>query len=65
MRQLVERIGETWCISMHHEVMWPMRGKYQCRKCLREYPVVFETPEAQPRAARRDSMMGVTAIKAA
>lgn len=65
MRQLVERIGETWCMSMHQEVMWPMRGKYQCRTCLREYPVVFETPESQPPARRHDALMGVTAAKAA
>jgi hypothetical protein len=24
---------------MHTEAMWPIHGKYVCKKCFREYPV--------------------------
>ena len=52
-------------MSMHQEVMWPMRGVYQCRKCFREYPVAFEVAAPEARTHRHDSAIGVAAIKAA
>lgn len=36
------RIEEMWCRMMHEQAMWPMHGKYNCRQCLREYPVGWE-----------------------
>jgi hypothetical protein len=33
------RIADLWCRSMHTEAMWPIHGKYVCKKCFREYPV--------------------------
>ena len=54
MKRLWQRIEEFWCINMHSGVMWPYRGRYQCRVCLREYPVPFETAVcAASMAARR------------
>ena len=29
---------------MHDGAMWPIKGKYICRRCLREYPVAWEGP---------------------
>jgi len=37
-------IRTTWCRSMHDGAMWPIKGKYICRRCLREYPVAWEGP---------------------
>ena len=37
-----ERILAAWCRKMHNEAMWPMHGRYICRKCLREHRVVWE-----------------------
>jgi len=43
MKKMLEWIEEFWCVNMHNsEVMWPYRGRYQCRVCHREYPVSFE-----------------------
>ena len=47
MKRLLDRIGELWCIYMHGSAMWPIRGRYLCAVCLREYPVPFEGPVAR------------------
>jgi hypothetical protein len=36
------RIADLWCRKMHNEAMWPIHGKYVCKRCLREYPVAWE-----------------------
>ena len=38
------RIADLWCRTMHQDAMWPIHGKYVCRSCAREYPVVWEGP---------------------
>lgn len=48
MKQLLERAEKFWCRKMHGEPMWPSRGRYQCRVCLREYPVLFERTRREP-----------------
>ncbi len=47
MIRLIGQIETLWCMSMHRNVLWPFRGHYHCRTCFREYPVLFENPEAQ------------------
>ncbi len=42
MRRFLDRIEEWWCVHRHAAVMWPIRGHYQCRVCLRQYRVAFE-----------------------
>ncbi|HEY1342721.1 MAG TPA: hypothetical protein VGF59_34700 [Bryobacteraceae bacterium] len=37
-------ISEFWCRKMHTRAMWPIHGRYVCPQCLREYPVVWESP---------------------
>lgn len=44
MKQLLDQVQELWCHAMHGEVMWPVRGEYRCRACLRTYPVPFAVP---------------------
>lgn len=51
MSRLLNKIGETWCRVMHSEPMWPVNGKYRCRKCLREFPVAWEEGLRKPRPA--------------
>ncbi len=49
MSRLLNKIGETWCRVMHPDPMWPVNGKYRCRKCLREFPVAWEQDLRLPR----------------
>ncbi|HTS62362.1 MAG TPA: hypothetical protein VMH28_10065 [Candidatus Acidoferrales bacterium] len=53
---MIERILAAWCRNMHDGAMWPMHGKYICRKCLREHVVEWErhaaAPSRSPRALR-------------
>jgi len=49
---MIERILAAWCRNMHDGAMWPMHGKYICRKCLREHAVAWERKAA---AAERPS----------
>ena len=53
MIQLLDQFEQFWCTTMHSDVMWPFRGHYQCRVCLREYPVPFAAAAAR-HARRRD-----------
>ena len=52
-------IRSTWCKKVHTDPMWPMHGRYICRRCLREYPVSWEGPattaEFPDAAVRRSS----------
>jgi hypothetical protein len=45
---LFDKLGELWCQTFHSDIMWPVRGKYRCRKCFREYPVAWEQDLRQP-----------------
>src|SRR3954451_18422059 len=42
MHQSLHHIGSTWCKLMHSDPMWPINGKYQCRKCHRYRVVTWE-----------------------
>jgi hypothetical protein len=33
------RIADLWCRKMHTEAMWPIHGRYVCKRCLREHTV--------------------------
>ena len=35
----LSNIGNFWCRLTHHELMWPNRSRYQCRRCLRYHLV--------------------------
>jgi hypothetical protein len=42
-----KRIADLWCRKMHNDdAMWPIHGKYICKRCLREYTVTWEGPIA-------------------
>lgn len=55
---MFERLGQWWCKKMHRRAMWPIHGRYVCKKCLREYPITWvsttqseESP--QPKSKRK------------
>jgi hypothetical protein len=39
-----DRISDLWCRKMHTDAMWPIHGKYICKRCLREHLVTWEGP---------------------
>jgi hypothetical protein len=41
-----DRIADIWCRKMHTDAMWPIHGKYVCKRCLREYPVEWQGQSA-------------------
>jgi hypothetical protein len=49
MRKILQQVQKFWCINMHGELMWPFRGRYMCRVCLREYPVPFAAQMVETR----------------
>ena len=48
VNSFVSAVGASWCQLMHPDPMWPVNGEYQCRVCLRKYPVAWEQPEPAP-----------------
>jgi hypothetical protein len=52
---MFNRIADMWCRKMHREAMWPIHGKYVCRRCGREYPVEWEARFASWEEARVQS----------
>jgi hypothetical protein len=48
MRLLLERFEQFWCKHMHADIMWPSQGAYQCKTCLRRYPVEFDQRVKRP-----------------
>ena len=47
---------------MHTGAMWPIRGKYICPQCLREYPVQWgglAGPAGQPNAGLRKAELSI------
>jgi len=43
---LLARLGDLWCRRMHDSPMWPIHGRYQCRKCHRYHDVTWEGSSA-------------------
>ena len=41
---MLNRIADLWCRRMHTEAMWPIHGKYICKRCLREHALEWEGP---------------------
>jgi len=39
------KLEHAWCKLMHDSPMWPINGRYQCRRCLRHHPVAWEVKD--------------------
>lgn len=48
LKDLLEEIGSGWCRIFHPLPKWPIHGHYQCPKCLRIHPVLWEQGSARP-----------------
>ncbi len=62
MKKLLERVEDFWCRNMHGQPMWPSHGHYQCRVCLRQYPVPFESAEEEEERPRRAHSFAPAAV---
>jgi hypothetical protein len=57
---MLNRIADLWCQKMHREAMWPIHGRYVCRRCLREHAVNWEGPATpQEYGAQPEEQQGV------
>ena len=46
---MFEAISKWWCRVAHAQVYRPIRGRYRCAVCLREWPVTWQQqPSAEP-----------------
>lgn len=55
--QFSDVIGRVWCGLMHQKITWPVRGRYRCRTCWREYEVVWENEKPPTRSSRGGAML--------
>ena len=58
---MLKWIQEAWCKQVHGRAMWPIKGKYICPQCLREYPVKWELSRDGSRAETARAGAGVPA----
>jgi hypothetical protein len=40
---LATRVRDVWCRLFHRRVLLPIHGYYQCRRCLRRYPMSLDS----------------------
>lgn len=40
----IDKSKAFWCEFFHDEPMWPIKGRYQCRKCQRYSEVFWDAP---------------------
>jgi hypothetical protein len=61
MSNVLQRLGTgmaaKWCRVMHPDPMWPVRGMYQCPRCLRKFPVPWEQKPAESKAPEQSSQL--------
>lgn len=62
MKKILDRVEQFWCENMHGAPMWPTHGRYQCRVCLREYPVPFEITEDDAMPRREAAFRATTVV---
>lgn len=65
MKNLLERVEEFWCRTMHGAPLWPSHGRYQCRVCLREFPIQFEKSEDEVPPRRNASLIAAAVARRA
>jgi hypothetical protein len=45
-RVLHSNFGLLWCTLTHNSPKWPVKGRYQCARCLRYHPVPWDSAES-------------------
>jgi len=48
--KMLERLRAQWCREFHTRTTWPVRGRYACLECGREYSVPWEHTEPKPQS---------------
>lgn len=48
VQSVVSSLSKAWCTATHPDPMWPVNGLYRCPRCMRQYPVPWETRAKQP-----------------
>jgi hypothetical protein len=43
----LNRVAVIWCKLFHDDVMWPVNGQYQCRRCLTYHRVCWDAPASE------------------
>jgi hypothetical protein len=67
---LTKKVGDAWCRIMHDSPMWPIHGQYQCRRCMRRFPVPWEagisaaSPQAKPRPGFWSALVALILVAA-
>jgi len=46
------KLADWWCRAIHDAPMWPIHGRYQCRKCGRIHPVPWASHRVSGSGAR-------------
>jgi len=36
------KMAQGWCRLMHNSPMWPINGRYQCRRCFQYHPIAWD-----------------------
>ncbi|MBV9759723.1 MAG: hypothetical protein JO340_04075 [Acidobacteriaceae bacterium] len=57
--ELWQRLGQLWCRFAHDDIFWPVKGKYECRRCLRVHAIPWadSQPPAQAQPPARELAM--------
>lgn len=49
---LLTKLGRLWCKFAHDDLMWPIQGQYQCRRCMHSHPIPWAQDAAGDKIAR-------------
>ena len=58
MKALWTSFSSLWCQMMHPSPMWPVKGKYRCPTCMREFSVPWEEAKEEPAPAAKPARIG-------
>ena len=50
---MLERFRAYWCQEFHTRTTWPVRGRYVCLECGREFSVPWEASPVKPQIKSR------------
>jgi hypothetical protein len=53
-QEWMNAVKDIWCQAVHDQPMWPINGRYQCRKCLRYHAVAWAQPQEHGVAEREE-----------
>lgn len=57
---MLEFLLRSWCRLAHRKILRPVRGKYICATCLREWAVSWNIDESEGTVVTRTGSLPVT-----